>query len=726
MKLISSFDAPKTLNANNMESLIKCQSEGDIKEHPLLASCENKDNICQLIEVKKRKIGRPWPFLTRKLSPSSDFSGALEPELKVPLFDQPLSAICSEDGTLPSPIQDILTILCLKGPSTEGIFRKAASEKARKELKEELNCGDPVDLERLPVHLLAVALKDFLRSIPLKLLSCDLFEEWMGALEKRDEEDRIEALKQVVGQLPQPNLLLLKHLVSVLHLISKNSEINKMDSSNLAICIGPNMLTLQNDQNLSFEAQKDLNNKVKTLVEFLIDNCFEIFGENIPSHSSTRIASDDSLEHTDSSDVSTLQNDSAYDSNDPDVEPTSAHNSPSRQPQVTLTVAAGLDKNGQQGTCELSRQPIVSTVARLKSSLSQRADRRFSEPSRPPSQECLEGRMTNQKLTRSEDNFTMPQAGSCFEHEEAGDPFPEEVFSAVGGKTKRPADLRIKNLTQGLALPRGVVPKALSSGSLDGSSDCSPVNSPSYPKRNFFTRHQSFTTKTDKSKSNREIKKHSMSFSFASHKNVLPKAPSFGSGKSKDLTRDQVKKSLRKESQLAGRIVQENGSDLHSQTALGFSLPSRALSGDDVFQRVDGMSPGSPPSYEEAIQCQALGLRAYSGQTVGSMRARMLSQDSILSSLLPSYHGGDSRSSCSVETLSGHRLSAMAEYWRQSSTVSASVEAQGHVTVPGRPGPRLRTMSESLQKDKQDYLGQRCSQPIFEADQLQYVKESYI
>lgn len=55
--------------------------------------------------------------------------------------------------------QDILTILCLKGPATEGIFRKAASEKARKELKEELNCGGSVNLNQLPVHLLAVVFK---------------------------------------------------------------------------------------------------------------------------------------------------------------------------------------------------------------------------------------------------------------------------------------------------------------------------------------------------------------------------------------------------------------------------------------------------------------------------------------------------------------------------------------------------------------------------------------
>lgn len=57
------------------------------------------------IEVKKRKKVLSWPSLMRKLSPSSDFSGSLEPELKVSLFDQPLSIICGENDTLPRPIQ---------------------------------------------------------------------------------------------------------------------------------------------------------------------------------------------------------------------------------------------------------------------------------------------------------------------------------------------------------------------------------------------------------------------------------------------------------------------------------------------------------------------------------------------------------------------------------------------------------------------------------------------
>uniref|UniRef100_A0A2K5CR93 T-cell activation Rho GTPase-activating protein n=1 Tax=Aotus nancymaae TaxID=37293 RepID=A0A2K5CR93_AOTNA len=731
MKLRSSHNAPKTLSANNMETLIQCQSEGDIKEHPLLASCESEDSICQLIEVKKRKKVLSWPFLMRRLSPASDFSGALETDLKASLFDQPLSIICGDSDTLPRPIQDILTILCLKGPSTEGIFRRAANEKARKELKEELNSGGAVDLERLPVHLLAVVFKDFLRRIPRKLLSSDLFEEWMGALDTQDEEDRIEALKEVAGKLPRPNLLLLKHLVYVLHLISKNSEVSRMDSSNLAICIGPNMLTLENDQSLSFEAQKDLNNKVKTLVEFLIDNCFEVFGENIPVHSS--ITSDDSLEHTDSSDVSTLQNDSAYDSNDPDVESNSSSGigSPSRQPQVPMATAAGLDSRAPQEAREVSPEPIVSTIARLKSSLAQ-SDRRYSEPSTLSSQECLESRVTNQTLTKSEGDFPVPQAGSRLESEEVEDPFPEEVFPAVQGKTKRPADLKIKSLTPGSVLPRALVPKAFSSSELDASSDSSPVASPSSSKRNFFSRHQSFTIKTEKGKPSREIKKHSTSFSFASHKKLLTKTSSTGSGKSQDFTRDHVPRGVRKESQLAGRIVQENGSETHNQTALGFCMRPHTLLVDDVFQGADWERPGRPPSYAEAMQGPVARLASYGSQTMGSMtvggmRARMLVEDCLLPPLPPAHHAGHSRHRDSKEPLPDHGLSPLPEQWTQSRTVHASVNSPGHVAGPGRPELlRLRTVSESMQRSKQDCLVRRCSQPVFEADQFQYAKESYI
>nr|XP_054486650.1 T-cell activation Rho GTPase-activating protein-like isoform X2 [Agelaius phoeniceus] len=72
-----------------------------------------------------------------------------------------------------------------------------------------------------------------------------------------------------------------------------------MDSSNLAICIGPNMLSPGTDSTLPLEVQKEMNDKVTVLVEFLINNCMEIFEGDI-SFPACALA-EESPEHTDSS-----------------------------------------------------------------------------------------------------------------------------------------------------------------------------------------------------------------------------------------------------------------------------------------------------------------------------------------------------------------------------------------------------------------------------------------
>ncbi|XP_027702262.1 T-cell activation Rho GTPase-activating protein-like [Vombatus ursinus] len=692
-----------------MKVLSGCNT-GDVKEHHLLPQCDSEDGICHLIENKKRKV-ITWPFPMRRTASSSDSSGSLTPEGKPSLFDQPLSIICGDDDILPQPIQEILNILRSKGPSTEGIFRKAASEKARKELKEELNCGGTVSLETRSVHLLAAVFKDFLRSIPLKLLSSDLSEEWMAALEKPNE-DKIESLKQVTKKLPRANLLLLKHLVCMLYDISKNSDVSKMDSSNLAICIGPNMLNLNTDQSLSFDAQKELNNKIKTLVEFFIDNCCEIFGEDIQGHSPS-ITSDDSLEHTDCSDISTLQNDSAYESTDAEAEGSSSTGSQNKQPPDTEGLVRDLDNGKPQH--ESKPGSIISYAVLLKSSLSTQ-ERRHSEPSTPSSKDYLESRITSQKLTKSEDNFTVPQASSCYRSQEAKDSQPRKQKSL---------GLPIKEGTSCSESTVGHFPQTSSCGSLDSSSDNSvfansPVVSPSSPKRNFFIRHQSFTTKAAdaNSKPARERKKHSMSFSFATHKKV----PSWR------FPRDQGKKDLKKESQHTRRIVQESCAEamVNYQPApeCGGSK-SRLFSAEEVFQFVDQKIPGNPPSYEEAVQhCHISKTLPYRSGTIQSIKDTMLSQDSRLPSLFLLNYGGHTKNTHGRDLLNRDSASAVSETRAQSGDSNISVEGKGQ--MPTSEFYRLRVLSESLLTNKQDYLMERCSQPMFEIDQVQYAKESYV
>lgn len=199
---------------------------------------------------------------------------------------------------------------------------------------------------------------------------------------------------------------------------------------------------------------------------------------------------------------------------------------------------------------------------------------------------------------------------------------------------------------------------------------------------------------------------------------------SFGAAKSKGCPRDQEKRGSKKESQLAGRIVQESSSDAPGQAVLGFNSGAYALSVEDVFRLVDQRHPGRPPSYEEAVRLQALELTPRGGQTVGSLRARVLSLDAGLLPPLPAHPHGDSRNIRGPEPLDGLRGGLGTETWRQS---CAPKDAAGRVMVPGTSElQRLRTASESQQKGRQAVLARRCSQPVFDAEQLRFAKESYI
>ncbi|XP_038253841.1 T-cell activation Rho GTPase-activating protein [Dermochelys coriacea] len=727
MKVLSSCNAPKSLNASNMETFIECQSEGDIKKCHLLVSCDSEDGLCHLIDGnKKRKKVISWPFALRWNSNVSESSGHLESDLKTSLFDQPLSIVCGEDDTLPKPIQDILTTLYFKGPFTEGIFRKAANEKARKELKEVLNSGGKVDLEGKPVHLLAVVFKDFLRNIPHKLLSSELYDEWMTAMEKQSNPDRIEGLKEVADKLPRPNLLLLKHLVFVLHHLSKTSEVNRMDSSNLAICIGPNLLTPKHDETLPLEVQKQLSDKVKTLVEFLIDNYFEIFVEDISLLFSP--SADDSLEHTDSSSEllsPTQQIDSAYDSTDPEAEYSSSISQIKQ-----LQKAKGKTREPQ---CQKpqDRPPSVSSLTVFKNPIST-LDRRSSEPDMSL-EDYLEGKIRSQKLTKSEDNFNIQHEQLRLQGQELEKHLPGEFFPGGYYKTKKPLNLSVKtNLPSELS--SGSLPKTSSNCSLDSSlssSDCSvftssPLVSPSSPKRNFLNRPQSFSTKTaDESDTPiREIKKHSMSFSFATCKKVLTKTQSWEPGKAIGFQRNSFKKDSKKENQFSCRIVQEHCTNNGKPLSVVYQPRSCFRSADEVFREVDQKNPGKPPSYEEATKnCLAAKVPSCSTLTVQNMRATVSNQDSLPPH--PCFSNRGVTTDTYQKDLPSDRLFVVNDSQIQTETIDIGMNSRASLPVTPRVY-RLRTMSESYQKNKQEYLIRRCSQPVFEADQIKYAKESYV
>ncbi|KAM7179896.1 rho GTPase-activating protein 20 isoform 3-T3 [Macrochelys suwanniensis] len=274
-----------------------------------LALCEQLNELSQKPFKRKRSIIN-WAFWR---GPGTQLDNIpLSPTSPVPgkLFGLSLPAICENDN-LPKPVLDMLSFLYKEGPFTRGIFRRSANAKSCRELKEKLNLGAEVHLACESIFVTASVFKDFLRNIPGSIFSSQLCDKWVSVMDQGNHEEKIKDIQRLIEQLPRANVVLLRYLFGVLHSIEKQSEDNQMTAFNLAVCIAPSMLWPPAPS--SPETESEFTKKVSILVQFLIENCCRIFGEEISTLFGDILIRCDNRE--DGSDLSSFHlNDSSYDS----------------------------------------------------------------------------------------------------------------------------------------------------------------------------------------------------------------------------------------------------------------------------------------------------------------------------------------------------------------------------------------------------------------------------
>ncbi|TRZ10459.1 hypothetical protein HGM15179_016647 [Zosterops borbonicus] len=137
----------------------------------------------------------------------------------------------------------------------------------------------PGDMAGQLVLLLVVILKDFLRSIPAKLLITDLYEDWMAAVQMSSREAKISQLKGDLVKLSAASLLLLEQLLALVQHISQHASTSHITCGNLAICLGPKLLSPLQEKHLELQAMLAENDEVKVLVDFMLGNTDDIFGK---------------------------------------------------------------------------------------------------------------------------------------------------------------------------------------------------------------------------------------------------------------------------------------------------------------------------------------------------------------------------------------------------------------------------------------------------------------
>ncbi|XP_037687399.1 rho GTPase-activating protein 20-like [Choloepus didactylus] len=229
--------------------------------------------------VRRRPSFINWAFLRGSGTPQDKLCKDSSTPSPRHLFGASLTDICENDN-LPTALLDMIFFINQKGLLSEGIFRISASVQACRALKEKLNSEVKVDLDSESVFVVTSVLKDFLRNIQGSVFVANLYDKWLDVIDQGNEEERITAIQRLSDQLPRANLVLLRYLFGLLHNIEQHSSSNQMTAYNLAVCIAPSLLwpLTSGSPELGSQLTKEVS-----LVQFLIENCIRIFGEDITS-----------------------------------------------------------------------------------------------------------------------------------------------------------------------------------------------------------------------------------------------------------------------------------------------------------------------------------------------------------------------------------------------------------------------------------------------------------
>uniref|UniRef100_A0A673XUI7 Rho GTPase activating protein 1 n=1 Tax=Salmo trutta TaxID=8032 RepID=A0A673XUI7_SALTR len=147
-----------------------------------------------------------------------------------------------------------------------GIFRRSANVTLVRDVQHRYNSGEEVSFSQMEdVHLAAVILKTFLRELPEPLLTYHLYNDIVN-FHNVDSSAKVTAIQNMLAMLPEENYASLKFLIDFLVQVSAQSEINKMNNTNLAVVFGPNLLWGQ-DAAMTLSAIGPINNFTRTLLD---------------------------------------------------------------------------------------------------------------------------------------------------------------------------------------------------------------------------------------------------------------------------------------------------------------------------------------------------------------------------------------------------------------------------------------------------------------------------
>ena len=199
----------------------------DGNEHLLAVCLEPSGMLCVKLKFTDMK------FLLQR-TPSQKREG---------VFGFPLETVLRREGSkIPNLIRKCVEAINERGLETTGIYRICGNAAKKKALRVQFeNNSTSVDLSQtenpVDVNIITGLLKDYLRELPQPLLSQDVRE-----LLSETEEVAGNLAFEIIKKFPRPSKATIVYLLDHFATVLMNSDVNKMDSHNLAVCIGPVLL----------------------------------------------------------------------------------------------------------------------------------------------------------------------------------------------------------------------------------------------------------------------------------------------------------------------------------------------------------------------------------------------------------------------------------------------------------------------------------------------------
>jgi len=159
-------------------------------------------------------------------------------------FGVDLNLLTTREDRIPKIVRELVEYIC-DNLEIEGILRVPGSQDDIVYLRQAYDKGNEVDLSRFDVHTVAGLLKLFFRSLPSPLIP-KLHEMQVplivkGIKEGKTEDMVITDIKEVVKNLPEPNISVFKYIVEFLIKVSEHSDVNKMTMDNVIKCFVPSV-----------------------------------------------------------------------------------------------------------------------------------------------------------------------------------------------------------------------------------------------------------------------------------------------------------------------------------------------------------------------------------------------------------------------------------------------------------------------------------------------------